>query len=612
MSKAQKKDLIVIGFSVLFFILGFALHNNYMFGVAYIIAGVEVIRDGFTGIFKKQFLDENFLMAAASIAAIYCGQYSEAVGVMLFYKVGEFFEHYAVNSSRRSISDLMDIAPETANLLKDGKEEEIFPDEIQVGDILLVKPGEKVPVDGTVIEGTSSVNTAALTGESVPENVSKGSEVISGSVNMTGLLKVRADKEYFDSTVAKVLELVEDSASNKAPIENFITVFAKYYTPVVVALALAMAIIPPLFTGDAFKPWIYIAAEFLVISCPCALVISVPLSLFAGIGSASKHGLLVKGSNYLEGVSKLETIAFDKTGTLTEGRFHISNIIPSHNTLETELLEAASYGEGSSNHPIAKAISKGTPEMNMSLVKDFTEIPGKGTSVIVHGEKIYCGNLALMESIGIDTIDRDEIPKTGSIVFVAKGKKYFGYIVVMDTIRKNSEATIKELKALGIKETVMLTGDKNSVAEKVGKSLHIDKIYSQLMPADKVKIIEKLIKNKKHQNGTVAFVGDGINDAPVLARADIGIAMGAFGSDAAVEAADVVIMADDISKLTTLFKISKKTLRLCKENIIFALLIKFAVIALAPFGIVSMWVAVFADVGVTALAILNSMRALKF
>ncbi len=620
MSKRQKKDLIIIAISSILFILGFILKNNkiisdLMFGVAYGVAGFSIIKDGFTGIFRKQFLDEKFLMAAASIAAIYCGQYSEAVGVMLFFQVGEFFEHYAVNSSRTSISKLMDIAPDIAVRLKYGKEEEIFPEEIEIGDIIIVKPGEKIPIDGTILDGFSEVNTSALTGESIPINVSPNSEVISGSINLTGLLKVRADKEYSESTVSKVLELVENSESNKAPIENFITIFAKYYTPVVVSLAILLSIIPPLITNSSFKDWIYISAEFLVISCPCALVISVPLSLFAGIGSASKHGLLVKGSNYLEAFSKLETIAFDKTGTLTRGLFNIKDIVPTQGISKDELLEIASIGESSSTHPIAKAISNKSPNNDLTQLKDFTEIPGKGTSVKFENSTIYCGNLALMESIGLDIEKiKNEYQDLGigSTVFVAKDNKYLGYITVTDTIRENSKETIQNLKNLGIEKTVMLTGDKSSVANYVGKDLKIDEIHSQLLPVEKVNLIEKLIKNKKVASKNIAFIGDGINDAPVLARADIGIAMGAFGSDAAIEAADIVIMADDISKLCTLFKISKKTLKLCKENIIFALSIKFLILALAPFGLVSMWMAVFADVGVTAIAILNSMRALKF
>ena len=606
LSKAQKIDLATIIAGGLFFTAGIITKSIWLLLAAYLISGFPVIKEAVYGIFRLQLLDENFLMTLASIAALYCNQYREAVAVMLFYRVGEFFENYAVNKSRKSIADLMDIAPDTATRLVDGKEETVFPDELMPGDIIVVKPGEKVPVDGTVTEGSTSLNTAALTGESMPQDVGPGDQVISGTINLTGAIKMRTDKAYEDSTVAKVLELVENSASRKASVENFITKFAHYYTPAVVGAAVLLAVIPSLITGH-FHHWVYIAAEFLVISCPCALVISVPLSLFAGIGSSSKQGVLVKGSNYLEALTEAKLVAFDKTGTITLGRFKVSEIAPAHGVTKEELLKYAALGESFSNHPIALSIVKEQGEIDKTGLSDYEEIPGKGIKAMVDGKALYCGNIKLMKSLGVDAKEPED---AGSVVFVALDGRYMGYITVSDVIRPEAEKTISELYSLGVKETVMLTGDRKAVADKVAAMTGINTVYSDLLPGDKVDTVEKLISDEGR--GKLVFVGDGINDAPVLARADVGVAMGAYGSDAAVEAADVVIMTDDLSKLESVMKISRKTLRICKENIVFALGVKFLILALAPFGLVSMWAAVFADVGVAFIAILNAMRALRF
>lgn len=606
LSKAQKIDLATIIAGGLFFTAGIITKSIWLLLAAYLISGFPVIKEAVYGIFRLQLLDENFLMTLASLAALYCNQYSEAVAVMLFYRVGEFFENYAVSKSRKSIADLMDIAPDTATRLVDGKEETVFPDELMPGDIIVVKPGEKVPVDGTVTEGSTSLNTAALTGESMPQDVGPGDQVISGTINLTGAIKMRTDKAYEDSTVAKVLELVENSASRKASVENFITKFARYYTPAVVGAAVLLALIPSLITGH-FHHWVYIAAEFLVISCPCALVISVPLSLFAGIGSSSKQGVLVKGSNYLEALTEAKVVAFDKTGTITLGRFKVSEIAPAHGVTNEELLKYAALGESFSNHPIALSIVKEQGEIDKTGLSDYEEIPGKGIKAMVDGKALYCGNIKLMKSLGVDA---EEPEDGGSVVFVALDGRYTGYITVSDVIRPEAEKTISDLYSLGVKETVMLTGDRKAVADKVAAKTGIKTVYADLLPGDKVDTVEKLISDEGR--GKLVFVGDGINDAPVLARADVGVAMGAYGSDAAVEAADVVIMTDDLSKLESVMKISRKTLRICKENIVFALGVKFLILAMAPFGLVSMWAAVFADVGVAFIAILNAMRALRF
>lgn len=613
MNRTQKIDLAKIAASAVLFAVGLYTDIIWFYLAAYVIAGYETIIDACLGIINRQFLDEHFLMTIASIGAIYCQEYPEAVAVMLFFQVGEFFEHYAVNRSRASIAELMDIRADFAvRLSEDGTEETVDPEDLAIGDIILIRPGEKVPVDGCVVEGSSTLDTAALTGESIPRDIAPDQEVISGSINLTGVLKVQVSRLYEDSTVAKVLDLVENASSRKASIEKFITKFARYYTPLVVIAAVLLAVLPPLILHQLFEVWLYRAMIFLVISCPCALVISVPLSLFAGVGSASKQGILVKGSNYLEALSKVDTFAFDKTGTLTTGRFSVTEIAVSRpeDLSEEQMLALAAHAESLSNHPIAKAIAEhyeqngGTIEK--SFVADYKELAGKGVFCKLDGSIIYCGNLALMKDLGYKG---DNPTALGSVVHVACDGFYLGHIVVADQPRENSATTIAGLKKLGVKETVMLTGDRREIADAVGKSLGADKVLGELLPGDKVQAFESL--TEENGSGHVVFVGDGINDAPVLARADVGIAMGAFGSDAAIEAADVVIMTDDISKLETVMKIARKTLRICKQNVVFALVIKFGVMILGALGLASMWAAVFADVGVAVIAILNAMRALR-
>lgn len=616
MTKTQKFDLAKIVAAAVLFATGLATDIIWFYLAAYVIAGYETIIDAVLGIINRQFLDEHFLMTIASIGAIYCQEYPEAVAVMLFFQVGEFFEHYAVNSSRASIAELMDIRADFAvRLDADGNEETVDPEDLSIGDVIIVRPGEKLPVDGCVIEGTSSLDTAALTGESVPRDIGVGAEVISGTINLTGVLKIEVSKPYEDSTVAKVLDLVENASSRKASVEKFITKFARYYTPLVVIAAILLAVLPPLVLHQLFEVWLYRAMIFLVISCPCALVISVPLSLFAGVGSASKQGILVKGSNYLEALSKVDTFAFDKTGTLTTGKFAVTEIfiaIP-EDLNEKQLLSIAAHAESLSNHPIAQAVvahfEKAGTTVDRKLVTDYHEIAGKGIFCKVDNAIVYCGNLTLMKEIGY----HGDGPKaTGSIVHVACDGFYLGYIVVADVLRENSVETISSLKKLGVKKAVMLTGDRKEIAESIGASIGIDRVLGELLPGDKVSAFETLMEDRKEKDkGRIVFVGDGINDAPVLARADIGIAMGAFGSDAAIEAADVVIMADDISKLSTVMQIARKTLRICKQNVIFALVVKFGVMILGALGLASMWAAVFADVGVAVIAILNAMRALR-
>ena len=616
MTKTQKFDLAKIVAAAVLFATGLSTDIIWFYLAVYVIAGYETIIDAVLGIINRQFLDEHFLMTIASIGAIYCQEYPEAVAVMLFFQVGEFFEHYAVNSSRASIAELMDIRADFAvRLDADGNEETVDPEDLSIGDVIIVRPGEKLPVDGCVIEGTSSLDTAALTGESVPRDIGVGAEVISGTINLTGVLKIEVSKPYEDSTVAKVLDLVENASSRKASVEKFITKFARYYTPLVVIAAILLAVLPPLVLHQLFEVWLYRAMIFLVISCPCALVISVPLSLFAGVGSASKQGILVKGSNYLEALSKVDTFAFDKTGTLTTGKFAVTEIfvaIP-EDLNEKQLLSIAAHAESLSNHPIAQAVvahfEKAGTTVDRKLVTDYHEIAGKGIFCKVDNAVVYCGNLTLMKEIGY----HGDGPKaTGSIVHVACDGFYLGYIVVADILRENSVETISSLKKLGVKKAVMLTGDRKEIAESIGASIGIDRVLGELLPGDKVSAFETLMEDRKDKHkGRIVFVGDGINDAPVLARADIGIAMGAFGSDAAIEAADVVIMADDISKLSTVMQIARKTLRICKQNVIFALVVKFGVMILGALGLASMWAAVFADVGVAVIAILNAMRALR-
>lgn len=612
MTRTQKIDLAKIVAAAVFFATGLVTEIIWFYLAAYVIAGYKTILEAAFGIWNRQFLDENFLMTIASLGAIYCQEYPEAVAVMLFYQVGEFFEHYAVNRSRKSIAELMDIRADYAVILTAEGEVTVDPEELEVGDLILVRPGEKIPVDGIVAEGISTLDTAALTGESLPRDTAPGQEIISGTINLTGALKIQVTKLYEDSTVAKVLDLVENASSRKASVEKFITKFARYYTPLVVLAALCLAVIPPLAFGQPFDAWLYRAMIFLVVSCPCALVISVPLSLFAGVGAASKEGILVKGSNYLEALSQVDTFAFDKTGTLTTGRFAVTKIAVARpeELTEQQLLSLAAYGESLSTHPIARSIVEAYElagkTVNAALIEGYEEVAGKGILCTVDGSAIACGNAKLMEQLGFANIKYPG--EIGSIVHIVCNGFYLGYILVSDQVRENSADTVATLKNLGVDETIMLTGDHKDIAELIGGSLGIDRIYSQLLPADKVSAFEKLMEDNE---GRMVFVGDGINDAPVLARADVGIAMGAFGSDAAIEAADVVIMADDISKLSTVMKIARKTLRICKQNVAFALTVKFGVMILGALGLATMWAAVFADVGVAVIAILNAMRALR-
>jgi Cd2+/Zn2+-exporting ATPase len=614
MTKSQKIGLIKIGVSAVLYVAGFVTGNFWVFMAAYAVAAYETVWEAIMGVIHLELLDENFLMTIASLGAIYCGEYPEAVAVMLFYSVGEFFENYAVNNSRKSIAGLMDIKAEFANRLVDGKEEKVDPEELHLDDIILVRPGERIPVDGIVVEGASSLDTAALTGESIPRDVSEGEEIISGTINLTGLLKIRVTSVYEDSTVAKVLDLVENASSKKAAVEKFITKFAHYYTPIVVGCAVALAIIPTVILGwSVFSDWLYRAMIFLVISCPCALVISVPLSLFAGVGSASRQGILVKGSNYLEALSKVDTFAFDKTGTLTTGRFAVTKVCPAGDLSEAELLEMTAVCESMSNHPIADSIAAYWRETSgqsgeAAQVSDYEELSGRGISCIYKGRKVYFGNSRLMEQVGARYKEADDI---GSIVYAADENGYLGYIAVADQIRSDSQLTLAELKTLGVKREVMLTGDRKEIAEVVAGQIGVTDVLSELLPGQKVEALEKLLAEEAANKGRLVFVGDGINDAPVLARADVGIAMGAFGSDAAVEAADVVIMTDDISRLAAVMRIARKTMTICKENVVFALAIKFSILILGAIGMANMWEAVFADVGVAIIAILNSMRALK-
>lgn len=614
MSKKQKKNLIrIVLASVL--LIGAAVFEHVVnpqwyialpvFLIPYLIIGYDVLLKSAKNIAHGKVFDENFLMAIATVGALATSQYAEAVFVMLFYQVGEFFQSWAVGKSRRSISDLMDIRPDCANLIKDGEVTVVDPYDVMVGDIILIKPGEKIPLDGVIIEGSTSIDTAALTGESLPRDAGVGDKAISGCVNLSGLIKVRVTSEFGESTVSKILELIEDSSSNKAASEDFITKFARYYTPIVVISALALAVIPPIFTGE-FKMWLMRALTFLVISCPCALVISIPLSFFGGIGGASRKGILIKGSCYLENLSKAEIAVFDKTGTLTEGSFNVTAVHPK-DISEEELLKYSAYAEYYSDHPIAQSVkSFYGKEIDSSKISDAKEIAGHGIRASVDGHEILAGNRKLCEMHGITPEDCENI---GTILHICIDGKYSGHIVISDKIKKNSAKMIKELSEHGCK-TVMLTGDRDEVGKSVAKELRIDEAYTELLPADKVDIVEKLFA-KKSKKGKLIFSGDGINDAPVLARADIGIAMGGIGSDASIEAADIVIMDDDIGKIGTAVKISKNTLKIVKENIIFALGIKISFLILGAFGITTMWMAVFADVGVSVIAILNSMRTLK-
>ncbi|CVI66872.1 Cadmium, zinc and cobalt-transporting ATPase [Clostridiales bacterium CHKCI001] len=575
--------------------------------IGYLVVGLEILKKAVKNIKNGQVFDENFLMSIATIGAFLLGEYLEGIAVMLFYQIGELFQSYAVNQSRKSISDLMDIRPDSAVVLRDSQEEVVDPEEVMVGEIIVVRPGEKVPLDGIVIEGSSTLDTAALTGESVPRTVVSGETIISGCINLTGILKIRVEKEFEESTVAKILDLVENASSQKAKVENFITRFARYYTPVVVMAAAVLAVIPPLFLPNyPFADWIYRALTFLVISCPCALVISIPLSFFGGIGAASKYGVLVKGSNYLELLSNAEFAVFDKTGTLTEGSFRVSEIVP-EGMKQEDLLGIAAYAEAYSNHPISQSILEayGRP-IDKEQIHEMNEIVGRGVWANVGEIEVYAGNAKLMQDIGV--VYPKEVP-VGTIVHIAVDHVYAGYLLIADIIKSDAKKAIEDLKKVGVKKTVMLTGDTDAIGRKVAEKLNMDEVYTQLLPADKVARIESLLE-RKSQNGYLVFVGDGINDAPVLARADVGVAMGGLGCDAAIEAADVVIMTDEPSKLAGMIKIARKTVKICRQNIVFALGVKAVILVLGAFGIADMWAAVFGDVGVAVLAILNSMRTL--
>lgn len=575
--------------------------------IPYLVIGYDIIYKAARNIRNGQIFDENFLMMIATFGAFGVKEYSEAVAVMLFYQVGELFQSYAVGKSRQSISELMDICPEYANIEVDGALTQVDPDEVEIGSFIVVKPGERIPLDGVVIEGESLVDTAALTGESVPRKAAAGDEVISGCVNGSGTLKVEVTKEFEDSTVAKILELVENAGSKKANVENFITKFAKYYTPVVTIGAVILAVFPPLILGGGWGEWVQRACIFLVISCPCALVISVPMGFFGGIGAASRIGVLVKGSNYLEAVSEMTTIVFDKTGTLTKGEFKVTEILP-QGCREEELLELAALGEGYSNHPIAGSIKEAYGKTaDMNRVSEAEEIAGHGIRVLIDGKEVLIGNGKLMRQQHIDYVSCNS---TGTVVYVASEGVFAGAIVISDTVKDGAKEAIKSMKQVGVKKCVMLTGDRKEAAESVAAQLGIDEVYAELLPGDKVSQVEKLLKNQREKE-KLAFAGDGINDAPVLTRADIGIAMGSMGSDAAIEAADVVLMDDDVRKIASIVHISRKTLRIVKQNIVFALGVKALVLALGAAGMANMWEAVFADVGVSVIAILNSMRALK-
>ena len=612
MTKKQKHLLARIIVAAVLFAAGGLLHLEGwaelgVYLVCYAVIGWDIVWKAITNILHGQVFDENFLMTIATVGALILGEHSEGVAVMLFYQVGEWFQSYAVSKSRRSITSLMDIRPDYANIEKDGKLIQVDPEDVKIGDTIIVKPGERVPLDGKIIKGSSTLDTSALTGESMPREVEAGMEVISGCINQTGILTIQTTKEFGESTVAKILDLVENASDKKGRMENFITRFARYYTPVVVFAALALAVLPPLVTGQAFSIWIYRALTFLVISCPCALVISIPLSFFGGIGGASKIGVLVKGSNYLEALAYTETVVFDKTGTLTKGSFAVTEI-QANGMTDEELLELAAYAEDYSNHPISLSIQKAYgKKIDNSRITDVQEIAGHGVQAVIDGMTVLAGNAKLME--------REHIPYTasnaiGTVVYVAFDGRYAGCIVIADEIKADAPAAIKTLKAAGIRQTVMLTGDADAVGQDVARRLGLDRAYTELLPADKVDRMEELLKQKS-ERGMLAFVGDGINDAPVLARADVGIAMGALGSDAAIEAADVVLMTDEPSKIAAIMQIARKTIRISNENIVFALGVKFLVLILGAVGRANMWAAVFADVGVSVIAILNAIRAMR-
>ncbi|MGN1299583.1 MAG: heavy metal translocating P-type ATPase [Candidatus Scatovivens sp.] len=610
----MKKDLLKIFTSLIILVFAKFIKFNYewiniiLFIISYLIVGYKVIIEAIENIFKKEFFDENFLMSVATIGAFFIGEYPEAIAVMVFYQIGEMFQEYAVDKSKKSITSLMNMRPDYANLYLDGEVLKKNPNEINIGDVIIINPGEKIPLDGKIIEGNSMLDMSALTGESLPKNVEENEEVLSGCVNINGVLKIKVNKKYEDSTVNKILDLVQNATEKKASAENFITSFSKVYTPIVVILAIAIAIIPPIIIKDAlWSDWIYRALTFLVVSCPCAMVISIPLSFFGGIGGASKKGILIKGGNYLEALSKAGIIVFDKTGTLTKGVFEVQEI-NSLRLSNDELLEIAAYAENYSNHPIALSIKKAYgKKIDTSVISDIEEIAGNGIKCKVKGKTIFVGNEKLMNKINIDF---PKNTKVGTVIFVVIDEQFEGYIVISDEIKDSIKDTLTKLKSRKIRRTVMLTGDTYEVAEEVSKKIGIDEFHAGLLPSDKVNELEKIL-NSKRKDEKVLFVGDGINDAPVLAIADVGIAMGGIGADAAIEAADVVIMNDEISKLNIAIKISRNTLKIVKQNVIFALLVKVLVLILSAFGVANMWEAVFADVGVTLVAILSSFRALK-
>ena len=612
MTRKQKRLLFRIIIAAVLFAAGSLLPlgptvEMGVFLVCYAVIGWDIVWKAVTNILHGQVFDENFLMTIATIGALILGEHSEGVAVMLFYQVGEWFQSYAVSKSRKSIASLMDIRPDYANVERNGKLEQVDPDEVNIGDTIVVKPGERVPLDGKIIKGTSALDTSALTGESMPRDVEPGMEVISGCINQTGILTIQTTKKYGESTVAKILDLVENASDKKGKTENFISRFARYYTPIVVFAAIALAILPPFVTGQPFSVWIYRALTFLVISCPCALVISIPLSFFGGIGGASKIGVLVKGSNYLESLAHTEVVVFDKTGTLTKGSFAVSQI-KAIDMKEEQLLELAAYAEDYSNHPISQSIQKAYgKKIDNSRISDVQEIAGHGVRAVIDGKTVLAGNAKLMNGENIVYTPSDAI---GTVIYLACNGKYAGYIVIEDEVKADAPAAIRALKEVGVRKTVMLTGDADAVGKKVAQKLGLDQAYTELLPADKVDRVEAMLKQTS-EKGKLVFVGDGINDAPVLARADVGIAMGGLGSDAAIEAADVVLMTDEPSKISAVVRIARKTIRIANENIVFALGVKLLVLILGATGYANMWAAVFADVGVSVIAILNAIRAMR-
>ena len=613
MNKKMKKKLYKIIIAGILFLIAFLLKmengviNNILFVFSYIIVGKEILEKALKNITRGKVFDENFLMTVATLGAFLIGEYPEAVAVMLFYQIGELFQSYAVAKSRKSVAALMDIKPDYANLLDDGKEIKVNPEKVNIGDVIIIKPGEKIPIDGVVLDGKTSLNTFALTGETVPRKVGKKDEVLSGSINNEGLIKVKTTKKFSDSTVSKILDLVENASSKKSSSENFISKFAKYYTPIVVVIALTLCIFPPIILNQKFTTWIYRGLSFLVVSCPCALVVSIPLSFFGGIGASSKIGVLIKESNYLESLSKTETIICDKTGTLTEGVFEVQKIEPI-NITEKELLKYAAYTEHFSNHPISMSLKKAYgKKIEPSKVTNIKEISGKGIIATIDNKEVIVGNEKILKDENIKYVKSEEV---GTIIYVAIDKKFAGTIIISDKIKKDAKKAIKLFRKNNVEKIIMLTGDKENISKKVFEELKLDDYKAELLPQDKVEIVEQIIKEKT-ESKQVAFIGDGINDAPVLALSDIGIAMGGAGSDAAIEAADIVIMTDEPSKLADAMKISKRTMKIVRENIIFAITVKIVVLLLSALGLATMWAAVFADVGVSVIAILNALRILK-